>query len=85
MKKTVLFFIVMIISLQYASAQRQLTGTVRESSTNQPLFGASVTLQGATTGASTNADGKFSITIPEKIKAIVVSFVGYESKIKSLW
>lgn len=80
MKKTVLFFIVMIISLQYASAQRQLTGTVRESSTNQPLFGASVTLQGATTGASTNADGKFSITIPEKIKAIVVSFVGYESK-----
>lgn len=78
MKKKLLFFIiVMIASLQYANAQKQLTGTVTDAATNKPLVGASVVLQGTTNGTSTSADGKFNFSIPVKAKAIVVSYVGY--------
>lgn len=84
MKKNVLFFIVMIFSLQYASAQRQVSGTVRETNTRQPLVGANILLQGFTTGTATNAEGKFTIAVPEKVKALIVSYVGYESKTISL-
>jgi hypothetical protein len=76
MKKTLLLFIVMIASLQYVIAQRQLTGTVREAGTNQPLSGASVNLQGLSVGSITNVEGKFTITVPEKTKAhfLIVQF-----------
>jgi TonB-dependent starch-binding outer membrane protein SusC len=78
MKKKLLFFIiVMIASLQYANAQKQFTGTVTDAATNKPLVGASIVLQGTTNGTSTSADGKFNLAIPVKVKAIVVSYVGY--------
>jgi TonB-linked SusC/RagA family outer membrane protein len=81
MKKKLLFFIVMLISLQYVNAQRQLTGTVKAARTNEPLAGANITFQGVAGGTATNAEGKFSLTVPGKAKSILVSYVGYESKI----
>lgn len=84
MKKSLLFFIVMFTALQYANAQKQLTGTVREARTNNPLAGANVILQGVSKGTTTDASGKFSILVPEKVKTIVVSFVGYDPKTVSI-
>jgi len=84
MKKRFLFFIVMMISLQYASAQRQLTGTVRESRTNKQLAGANIVLAGSNKGTTSDAEGKFSISVTEKNKSIVISFVGYEEQTVSI-
>ncbi len=84
MKKTFLVFIVMILALQYASAQRQLTGSVKDANTNQPLVGASIIVQGSTKGVATNAEGKFSITLPGKAENIIVGFVGFDSKVISI-
>jgi TonB-linked SusC/RagA family outer membrane protein len=80
MKKTLLSFIAMLMSLQLAFAQRQVTGTVRGGDNNEPLIGASVLVTGTKIGVTTNPDGKFSISIPENSSLLLVSFIGYTSQ-----
>ncbi len=80
MKKTLLSFIVMLLSLQLVFAQRQVTGTVRGGDNNEPLIGASVLVTGTKIGVITNADGKFSIAVPENSSSLQVSFIGYTSQ-----
>lgn len=80
MKKTLLSFIVMLLSLQLAFAQRQVTGTVRGGDNNEPLIGASVLVTGTKVGVITNVDGKFSIAVPENASTLQISFIGYTSQ-----
>ena len=55
----------------------QITGKVTDASTGDPLVGATVLIEGNTTGTSTNIDGTFTLdTTPEG--TLVVSFIGYE-------
>lgn len=56
-----------------------ITGTVLDDN-NEPLVGASVIVKGTTTGAITDVDGKFSLSIPEGNATIVIQFIGYQSK-----
>lgn len=80
MKKTLLSFIAMLLSLQLAFAQRTLTGTVKGSDINDNLIGASVIIKGTTKGTSTDVNGKFSLEIPKEGTVLNVSFVGYQPK-----
>lgn len=80
MKRTLLSFIAMLLSLQLALAQRQITGTVRGGDTNEPLIGASILVTGTKIGAVANIEGKFSITVPNDATTLQVSFIGYTSK-----
>ena len=64
----------MISSLSFA----QITGKVTDATTGDGLPGATVLIEGNTTGTSTNADGTFNLnTTPEG--TLVVSFIGYET------
>ena len=56
-----------------------ITGTVLDEK-NEPLVGASVVVKGTTTGAITDIDGKFSLSIPEGDATLLVQYIGYESK-----
>ncbi len=80
MKKTLLSFIVMFLTLQAAFAQRQVTGTVRGGDNNVPLIGASVLVTGTKIGAITDVNGKFSVSVSETASTIQVSFIGYEKQ-----
>ncbi len=80
MKRTLLSFMAMLLSLQLALAQRQITGTVRGGDTNEPLIGASILVTGTKIGAVANIEGKFSITVPNDAATLQVSFIGYTSK-----
>ncbi len=44
----------------------------------QPMTGVSVTVKGTTTGTTTNAEGRFSLTVPDDA-VLIFSYVGYES------
>ena len=59
--------------------EKKLTGTVVDEN-GEPITGASVLVKGTTTGTMTDIDGRFSITVSEKAKTLLVSFVGMESK-----
>ena len=80
MKKTLLAFIAIFLSLQMTMAQRQITGSVKSTDNNELLIGSSIVVTGTRVGTITNGDGKFSISVPESAKSLTISFVGYETK-----
>lgn len=69
-----------LLTLQMALAQRVVTGTVTGEDNNEPLVGASIILSGTTIGTTADAEGKFSISVPENAATLKVSFIGYTTK-----
>lgn len=67
-----------------AAPPRNIIGSVIEYRTNTPLPGVSVQVKGTTRGTQTQADGTFSIQAPAGAKALIFSFVGYETKEQEL-
>ena len=45
----------------------------------QPLANASITVKGSRSGTASGADGTFSLTVPDNVKMLTVSAVGYET------
>lgn len=58
---------------------RQITGQIKDSNTDEALPGVSVLVKGTKTGVTTNVDGKFSINVPNN-GALIISFVGYSTQ-----
>lgn len=78
-----LFSILFLISSFYAFAQTgEVSGVILDKEyNNQPLPFADVYIKGTTQGASTDFDGKFTISnVPTGTKTLVITFIGYESK-----
>lgn len=70
-------FLLALVVVATASAQmRTITGTVLNADDGEPLVGASVLPVGGGNGVATDVDGKFSIKVPQAVKAIRVSYVG---------
>lgn len=64
-------------------ATRTVSGTVLDE-TSEPLIGASVIAQGSTTGAATDFDGKFKITVSQNVKNLEITYVGYEKAVVAI-
>jgi TonB-dependent starch-binding outer membrane protein SusC len=56
-------------------AQKTVRGTVKDNF-EVPLAGVSVTLKGTSSGTTTNAEGVFTITVPNNASVLVFTFVG---------
>lgn len=54
-------------------------GTVLDAETNEPLIGVTVMPVGGGQGIATDLDGKFTLTVPSKVKEVKVSYVGMET------
>lgn len=68
----------LIVCSWTAMAQtRTYHGTVLEADNDEPLIGATVMPIGGGQGVATDIDGKFTITVPTKVRQIQVSYVGY--------
>ena len=66
--------------LQQVYAQdRSISGRVTDRANGQGLPGATVLVKGTTVGASTNADGGFSLSVPATATALTISSIGYTS------
>jgi TonB-linked SusC/RagA family outer membrane protein len=63
-------------------AQKTVTGVVSDSD-GLPLPGATIIVQGTTTGVTTDFDGNFSINVSEG-QSLEFSFVGYETAVVSV-
>lgn len=62
-----------------APADRTLTGTVYDDQ-NVALPGVSVSIKGTTRGTTTDAGGKYTLTLPDQGAVLLFSFVGYATK-----
>ncbi|MEY4538743.1 MAG: hypothetical protein RLZZ306_500 [Bacteroidota bacterium] len=61
------------------SVNETVTGLVKEED-GSPMIGVSIQVKGTTIGASTDAAGKFKISVPNSKSILVFTFVGYEPK-----
>jgi TonB-linked SusC/RagA family outer membrane protein len=99
MVKKILYFLIFIPTLLLAQNTKVISGRVIEATTQMPIAGASVyvssaiignetkiagVLQGAMIGTTTNSDGKFTLSVSEDIKNLLVSYMGFETEVVSV-
>jgi len=77
MKKILLLGLTLFLASAMAFAQgRNVSGIVTSAEDGEPVPGATVLVKGTTVGAATDADGKYSLSIPADGKVLVFSFIG---------
>ncbi|HEY9364732.1 MAG TPA: carboxypeptidase-like regulatory domain-containing protein, partial [Chitinophagaceae bacterium] len=64
---------------QLLAQTRTITGQIIDGLGNG-VPNASVTVKGSTSGTTTNADGRFSLSIPQNARILVISSVGFQQK-----
>ncbi len=83
-KSKLLAYGLMVISILLlsvsVSAQKKVTGTVLDATSNSPLSGATISLKNGSGRSLSRPDGKFEITAPAGKTVLTVSFVGYQSQ-----
>lgn len=67
----------MLLSISTLFSQKQITGKVIDNSTNEPLIGASVQVEGTSQGVVTDIDGNFTLEVPAGATRILVSYIGF--------
>ena len=68
---------VFFVACQWTYAQNlTVTGRVTDQGDNSPLPGVSVLLKGTTTGTVSDAEGNYSIAVPDNNATLVYSMVG---------
>ena len=84
MKNRVLIFIFMFFSCCYGFAQEKgITGIVVDAS-NEPIMGASVSVQGTTNGTITDINGNFTLKGVSDNAKLQITYVGYVTQILSV-
>src|SRR5699024_5557625 len=58
--------------------QETITGTVTDASSGESLPGVNILVKGTSTGASTDANGAFELTVESLQDTLVVTYIGYE-------
>ena len=76
-----LFAAVLMLFTTAAFAQATITGKVVDADMNSPLPGANVLVRGTVNGTTTDFDGNFTITANSTSGEIVISYIGFASKV----
>lgn len=80
MKKKLFLLVVAVLSLALGASAAVIKGQVVDASTGEPLMGATVQPVGGGNGTATDLNGEFSLDIPNSVKSLTVSYVGYASQ-----
>ena len=79
MKKTILFFILILSFTVLFAQQKGESGRVTDEK-NDPVPGVSVIVKGTTIGTTTDADGRFKLSVPADSGILVFSFIGMKTQ-----
>lgn len=80
--KRLVFFLTALFAFTFATfaANRTVQGIVVSAEDGEPLVGATVMGVGTTDGTATDIDGQFSLSLPETVNHIKVSYVGMHTR-----
>ena len=83
-EKEVVLALLLLVATFNAYAQHVVTGRVMDK--QGPLIGASVTIKDAAvpTGTVTDAEGKYTITVPNSKTILIYSYIGYVDKAEAV-
>ena len=79
MKKLAFLLSIMFLCVGTMMAQTTVNGVITDDS-GEALIGASVLAKGTSVGTITDIDGKYTITLPQGVNTLVVSYVGYTDR-----
>ncbi len=79
-KKIVFILTFVMIALASKGQNTIINGVVTDSITGESLPYVSVILKGTTIGATTDDDGKFTLTTSSNARTLSISYLGYEEK-----
>ena len=79
MQRFILVLALLLGVLGSVVAQRSITGQVTDTD-GLGLIGASILVEGTTTGVVTDFDGNFSMTVPEGGENLLISYTGYAAQ-----
>ena len=79
MKKVLLNVVALMFLSVSVWAQKKITGKVTDE-TGAPISGASVIVKGSNVGTTTDANGNYTITVPDGSKTLLISYVGQSDK-----
>ncbi|MCK4677285.1 MAG: SusC/RagA family TonB-linked outer membrane protein [Bacteroidales bacterium] len=81
MKKLLISFsLILFLCLQVALAQtREITGTITGADDGIAIPGVSVVVRGTTIGTITNAEGYYSLDVPESARILMFTFIGMKT------
>ncbi len=77
----IFILIALIVSFIPAFSQFTVSGKVVDSSSKEPLPGASVFCQNTTLGTATNKQGEFSLGLKAGGYELIISYTGYQTKL----
>ena len=79
MKRFSLLLVSLLLTCTAALAQVTIHGTVVSASDNEPIIGATVNVVGTQTGAATDLDGHFTVSVPNNNSQLKISYIGMTS------
>lgn len=77
MKITLLLFVLLFSGTIALAQTRDVSGTVSDKSDGSPIAGANIIVKGSTSGTTTDANGRFTLSVPVNSNRLIVSFVGF--------
>ena len=69
--------LLLLTALTVQAQTRQISGKVSDQKTGLPIPGASVTVKGTNVVTATDADGSFSLQVPQNATTLVITSIGY--------
>ena len=80
MKKALLIILFgCIANLLPAQTLLEISGTVKEAGTDEPLIGVTILVVGTDRGTTTDIDGKFSLNVPQN-STLRISYIGFTAQ-----
>ncbi len=73
-------FLILLFCATSIAQEFRVTGTITSASDNSPLPGVNILIKGTTSGTITDMNGNFSLPVPSRQSALVISYVGYATQ-----
>jgi len=77
-KRLTMLLMTLFLVVGGAFSQTKVSGVIVSQADNQPVVGASVLVVGTNVGAVSDANGRFSLTVPQDKQTLRISYVGME-------
>ena len=79
-QKLLSVFVLLFVTASFAYGQRTISGVVTSAKDKQPIIGAVVLVEKTTIGTTTDIDGKYSLSVPDEAKNLIVSYTGMKTQ-----
>lgn len=79
-KLAVILGLLLLTSMIAKSQERTISGTVTSSDEGEPLPGVNIITSGTVGGTISNAEGKYSLSVPDDEASLVFSYVGFNTQ-----